>query len=72
MAKFSEGLEVLGTDGYAADKTSLYGVFEKSALENVWLPSTLKRIKYGAFQGCKNLKSISIPEKLEYIGKYCF
>lgn len=47
--RFSEGLEVLGTDEYADDDTLFHGVFEESALENVWLPSTLKRIEYSAF-----------------------
>ena len=48
-AKFSEGLEVLGTDESAPDGTLFHGVFEESALEDVQLPSTLRRIEYSAF-----------------------
>ena len=47
-------------------------MFERSAVEHVELPSTLKRIEYNAFNGCKDLKSISLPDKLEYIGETCF
>ena len=36
------------------------------------MPSTLKRIEYNTFYGCENLKSINLPERLEYIGKKCF
>ena len=46
---FREGLEVLGTDEYADDDTMFHGVFEESALENVYLPDTLRRIEYCAF-----------------------
>lgn len=37
-------------------------------MEHVFLPSTLKRIEYSAFEGCKNLRQIKLPGKLEYIG----
>ena len=49
-----------------------YGVFQESAVESVTLPSTLKRIEYGAFQDCKNLKHITLPNGLEKIGMRCF
>ena len=68
----NEGLETLGTDEYAADGRPWYGVFQGSALVNVRLPSTMKRIEYYAFQNCKNLKKIVLPDKLEYVGQYCF
>lgn len=60
---------MLGTEEYADDGTLYYGVFAESALERVETPSTLKKIEYSAFQGCKNLKEISLPDGLEYIGK---
>lgn len=69
---FCEGLEVLGTDEHIVDEGKWYGVFTESALESVELPSTLKRIERNAFKHCKNLKSINLPDHLEYIGKSCF
>lgn len=71
-ATFCDGLEVLGTDECPGDGTTWRGVFHGSALENIELPTTLKRIEYSAFQDCKNLKNIRLPDKLEYIGKRCF
>ena len=69
---FNEGLETLGTNEYA-DSDKLYqGVFENSALQNVELPVTLKRIEYSAFENCASLKNIVLPRKLEYVGKRCF
>ena len=50
----------------------IVGVFQESALEDVKLPTTLKRIEHSAFIGCKSLKKIKLPEGLEYIGKTCF
>ena len=70
--RFSEGLEVLGTGEYENDGTLLYGVFEESALEDVRLPSTLKKIKFRAFNVCTDLRSIKLPERLEYIGAEAF
>ena len=68
-AVFNEGLEVLGTDEYTDDGKLLYGLFEESSVECVELPSTLKRIEYRAFEDCKNLRHITLPDRLEYIGK---
>lgn len=72
--KFNEGLEVLGTDEHSDDDffDELCGVFQRSAVERVELPSTLKRIEYRAFKKCADLKEIILPERLEYIGDYCF
>ena len=66
--KFKEGLEVLGVDEYKNDGGQLYGVFEESTVQNVELPSTLRRIEYSAFQSCKSLQHIRLPERLEYLG----
>ena len=70
--KFGEGLEILGTNEYPDNGNLWYGVFEESSIESVELPSTLKRIEYWAFENCKSLKSITLPDKLEYIGNRCF
>ena len=66
--KFDEGLEVLGAD----DKEPQSGVFQESAVEDVRLPHTLKRIEHNVFNNCKNLRSITLPDFLEYIGNSCF
>lgn len=68
----NEGLEVLGTDEYQADGDLHKGVFEKSGLTKIWLPSTLKRIEYSVFKTCTNLRSIRLPGGLEYVGKVAF
>ena len=68
----NEGLEALGTDEYKEDGDMRAGAFESSGLKKIKLPSTIKRIEYSAFESCKDLKNIQLPEKLEYIGKRCF
>ena len=70
--KFSEGLEALGTKEHTDDDGPWCGVFQKSELESVELPRTLKVILHGEFEKCKNLKNITLPEGLERIGDCCF
>ena len=70
--KLNEGLEVLGTNEYPKYSGMYCGAFQRSAVERVELPSTLKRIEYSAFEECKNLKNIQLPDRLECIGKWCF
>ena len=36
------------------------------------IPSTIGRISRGAFQGCKNLKELEIPQSVYYIGDNAF
>lgn len=69
--QLNEGLEVLGTDDHT-DGKDWFGVFQESAVKGIVLPSTLKRIEYNAFYYCNDLKSVILPEKLEFIGRYCF
>lgn len=64
----NEGLEALGTNEYPEYCSMYQGVFEESAVEYVGLPSTLKRIEYNAFMGCKSLKSVTLPYKFKTIG----
>ena len=59
--QLNEGLETLG-----------YSAFEYSAIESIRFPSTLKRIENGMFENCENLKSVEIPEGVDYIGYRCF
>ena len=68
----NEGLEVLGTDEYFESSEMYFGVFEESAVERVSLPSSLKRIEYGAFRSCANLAKITLPQGLENIGSGAF
>ena len=70
--KFSEGLEALGTNECLDDDNRYYGVFCGSSVEHVELPSTLRRMWHSAFEDCKNLKIIVLPEKMEYMGENCF
>ena len=62
---------MLGVDEYPK-KGAYYGVFQDSAIEEVTLPSTLRKIEYNAFRNCKYLKSIALPRNLEKIGTGCF
>ena len=71
-AALNEGLEVLGTNKFTPDGKWRSGVFQDSGLRSVALPSTLKRLEYGVFMKCKNLKTVRFPEGLEYLEKSCF
>lgn len=63
---------MLGTDEYTGSGKMCSGVFEESVVQRIDLPSTLRKIEYGAFRGCRGLKSIQLPDGLEAIGRYCF
>lgn len=66
---------MLGTDEFLLNDIFVeqhHGAFGYSSLEHIELPFTLKEIEYGAFENCKNLKNINLPDRLEYIGKRCF
>lgn len=74
-AEFSDGLEVLGFDARPSVEESTQhscGAFEGSALENVRLPATLKRIECNTFARCLRLRKIRLPDGLEYVGRKCF
>ena len=59
--RLNEGLEKLGENA-----------FYSSGIESIRLPSTLKRIEAKTFYGCKNLRSIEIPDNVEYVREGCF
>ena len=63
---------MLGTNDYSKNGSAFFGVFQGSAVDDVYLPSTLKRIEYNAFGDCRNLKRLVLPDKLEHIGRCCF
>ena len=68
-ALMNEGLETLGN---GEDDKYNFGVFKSSGIRKVRLPSTLRRIEHDAFWGCSRLRSITLPEELQYIGSECF
>ena len=71
-AVLNEGLEVLGTEELTPEGEYYLGVFQESGLRDVVFPSTLKKIEYSAFAGCRNMKAVCLPEGLEYLGISCF
>lgn len=44
----------------------------ESCLKHIELPESLQRIEDETFQYCTQLKSIDIPDNVEYIGQYAF
>ena len=61
MVELPDGLEYLGKE-----------CFEKSGLESIKTPSTLKVIEELAFCECKNLRRVEFSEGLEKIGAAAF
>lgn len=53
----NEGLEAL-RDGYDDEYLGYYGVFQRSGVEEVVLPSTLLDVGQKAFLGCGGLRTI--------------
>lgn len=70
-AVLNEGLETLGTDDRTKYK-DWCGVFQRSALRTVRLPSTLRTIKCNAFAFCRNLKGVELPAGLQTIQRGAF
>ena len=70
--QLNEGLERLGAKEVIEGKECEGWAFAMSALESVKLPSTLKRVERGTFYGCRNLKSVEIPDGVEHIGEESF
>ena len=67
--QLNEGLEKLGAKETFNGSEYEGEVFEYSAIENVRIPSTVKRLEKETFYDCENLKNIEIPDNVEYIGK---
>ena len=68
----NEGLEVLGSDQESQCDKENQGVFEKSAVEEVSLSSTIEAVTRNTFKDCKNLRKINFSEGLKRIESYCF
>lgn len=47
-------------------------MFASSGIATLRLPSTLKKLEDYAFIGCKSLKNVQLPHKLEHLGRSCF
>lgn len=48
------------------------GAFQNAYPSEIILPNSVKAILGSAFANCKNIKSIILPEGIEYIGHNCF
>lgn len=46
--------------------------FMNARVSQIILPSTLKGIMLSAFEGCRNLNHLDLPDGLEYLGSSCF
>lgn len=70
----SENPNFVYEDGvlYSADKTILYRFDESEKKESFVIPSTVTKIWREAFWDIRNLKSITIPQSVTYIGNGAF
>lgn len=68
----NEGLEKLGAREIINGHEHEGAVFECTAIENIRIPSTLKRLEAETFSWCENLKSVVIQDGTECIGEMCF
>ena len=48
------------------------GTFENSGIESIFLTGRITDIKSNAFAGCKNLRSVTIPDDVKIINKEAF
>ena len=57
-----------------AEEIESFGISKCALLESIVIPENVSEdaIDYGAFSGCKSLKSINIPDKIRYINQYTF
>ena len=72
--ELNEGLEEIGVAEKAPDDQwfKMYGAFEKTALEQVVLPRTLRALGKSTFKHCAALSVVVLQEGLETIGAGCF
>ena len=70
--QLNEGLEKLGAIEIISEETYQGNVFYESAIEEITLPSTLKRLEPETFKRCRDLRKVVIPNGVEYIGEECF
>ena len=70
FTKISTVKKVVIGEGITA--TGDYSFYNFYGLKEVKLPSSLKRIKVGAFKNCMPLETVNLPANLEYIGDEAF
>ena len=58
--------------GYKVTTIGLHAFQKKNYMQTVTIPSTVKKIEYIAFSGCKSLKSITIPDSVTEMGMRIF
>ena len=58
--------------GYKVTTIGLHAFKKKNYMQTVTIPSTVKKIEYIAFSGCKSLKSITIPDSVTEMGMSIF
>ena len=66
-----EGLEILGASESPDEDRECYGVFEGTLIEEVKLPSTLKKIGNNSFLRCENLRWLSSRDVLSVAENSC-
>lgn len=68
----NEGLEKLGAQETVNGREYEGGVFECTAIKNIRIPSTLKRLERSTFYHCSDLECVELLSGVEYIGQECF
>lgn len=69
----NDGLTRLGGELHIKDQEVwTRSPFQNSAITSVRLPSAMQRVEPGAFENCKRLRNVSLPEGVKYIGVRSF
>lgn len=68
----NEGLEKLGAKETVNGREYEGAVFERTAIKNIRIPSTLKRLERSTFYHCSDLECVELLSGVEYIGQECF
>lgn len=86
LARFvGKGLRITAYNGFESDRIIIPNkidgqpvisigekAFMNAAISEVILPKSIKAVFNNAFNGCKNLKHIDLPDDVQYLGEYCF
>lgn len=79
------GVEILGFNGFEADELMIPDrikgqpviqigeeAFKNMNIKSIRLPDSVIYIEKGAFEGCKELTTIKLPNRLKSLGRECF